>query len=40
MDGKGLQKLADTDKESEYGYVFGVSGPGKNLVTIGSWSSR
>lgn len=27
MDGKGLQKLADTDKESEYGYVFGVSGP-------------
>jgi hypothetical protein len=23
-----LPKLADADRESQYGYVFGVSGPG------------
>lgn len=25
---KGLPKLADVEKESEYGFVFSVSGPG------------
>ncbi|GFT05725.1 hypothetical protein NPIL_694891, partial [Nephila pilipes] len=24
---KGLPKVADVEKESEYGYVFSVSGP-------------
>lgn len=28
MADKGL-KIKDVEKESEYGYVFGVSGPGK-----------
>ncbi len=27
-----LPKIADVDKESRYGYVFGVSGPGKPLL--------
>lgn len=26
---KGLPKVADVENEKEYGYVFGVSGPGK-----------
>ena len=25
-------KVIDADKESEYGYVYGVSGPGDELV--------
>lgn len=29
MANKGLSKVIDADKESEYGYVFGVSGPGE-----------
>lgn len=29
---KGLPKVADAEVESQYGYVFGVSGPGKKLV--------
>ena len=26
---KDLPKVADVEEESQYGYVFGVSGPGK-----------
>lgn len=26
---KGLPKVDDVEKESEYGYVYSVSGPGK-----------
>ena len=31
-----LRKVADADREAEYGYVFGVSGPGmrKALTTF------
>jgi hypothetical protein len=25
-----LPKISDVDRESQYGYVYGVSGPGKN----------
>lgn len=28
---KGLPKVADVEKESEYGFVYAVSGPGKFL---------
>lgn len=31
MSSQGLPKVADVEKESLYGYVFGVSGPGKRL---------
>ena len=37
-----LPKVADAEKESYYGYVFGVSGPGKTvrrpLVIRARWS--
>jgi hypothetical protein len=26
-----LPKLADAEREAQYGYVFGVSGPGKKI---------
>ena len=29
MASKDIPKVADADKESQYGYVFGVSGPGE-----------
>jgi hypothetical protein len=29
-----LPKIADADRESQYGYVFGVSGPGTNNLFI------
>ena len=29
MASKDLPKIADVEEESQYGYVFGVSGPGK-----------
>lgn len=35
MADKSLHKVIDADKESEYGYVFGVSGPGKFLRVCG-----
>lgn len=36
MSAKGLPKIADVEAESQYGYVFGVSGPGEsqNLFEI------
>lgn len=30
---KELPKVADVEKESLYGYVFGVSGPGKQALS-------
>ena len=32
MSGKELPKVADAEKESHYGYVFGVSGPGEDIL--------
>ena len=32
MASKGLPKIADVEEESQYGYVFGVSGPGKSTA--------
>ena len=32
MSGKELPKVADAEKESQYGYVFGVSGPGEDIL--------
>ena len=32
MSGKELPKVADAEKESQYGYVFGVSGPGEDII--------
>ncbi len=29
-----LPKVADADRESQYGYVFGVSGPGMNNLFL------
>ena len=29
MDFLGLERVQDVEKESQYGYVYGVSGPGK-----------
>ena len=29
-----LPKISDVDRESEYGYVFGVSGPGQRFWII------
>ena len=34
MSGKELPKVADAEKESQYGYVFGVSGPGEDIFNI------
>lgn len=31
---KGLPKMADVDKESDLGYVFAVSGPGKWFIAL------
>lgn len=31
MSRQELPKIADAEKESLYGYVFGVSGPGEEL---------
>ena len=32
MASKALPKIADVEEESQYGYVFGVSGPGKSKL--------
>jgi len=32
MSGRELPKVADAEKESFYGYVFGVSGPGEDVT--------
>lgn len=35
-----LKKIADEDRESKFGYVYAVSGPGKSLKLrnkIGEW---
>ena len=32
MDRKGLPKVQDAEKESLYGFVFAVSGPGELLL--------
>ena len=29
-----LPKVEDADKESQYGFVFGVSGPGKTYLSV------
>ena len=29
MEFQGLLRVQDVEKESQYGYVYGVSGPGK-----------
>ena len=34
MSGKELPKVADVEKESQYGYVFGVSGPGEDILSV------
>ena len=31
MSGRELPKVADAEKESLYGFVFGVSGPGEGM---------
>jgi len=34
MSGRELPKVADAEKESFYGFVFGVSGPGEIVLHI------
>lgn len=34
MSGEELPKIADVEKESKYGYVFGVSGPGESPALL------
>ena len=36
MSWKGLLKVRDAEKESMYGYVFGVSGPGEPATLYSS----
>ena len=35
-----LPKIADVEKESKYGYVFGVSGPGEPPAVLHVWVCR
>ena len=30
---RGMRKIGDVDKESEFGYVYAVSGPGMYSIT-------
>lgn len=33
-----LPKVADVERETQYGYVFGVSGPGKSISSNRAYS--
>lgn len=38
MDFSKLPKIQDEDREGQFGYVHGVSGPGKNVINVVSCS--